>query len=179
MLWWECVAAIEHVLYSKSPTSMLNLHCSVGFPISNKFLAPRSQSLRETGERLVEERQQLIEFASAIRSRLLHFEELEKIATQFHTLASSQSSTTPVESGEVDPYLVLLKRLDESISYVSSHPQYAEASLYMTQFKRLQAQALGGIRHRVTSVLKTCTQKFLEGLSSTEDNDLEVGHSGT
>lgn len=122
----------------------------------------------------MEEREQLIQFASAIRSRLSHFEELEKIATQFHTLASSQSSIVPVESGEVDPYLLLLKKLDESISYVSAHPQYAEASLYMTQFRRLQAQALGGIRHRVTSVLKTCTQKFMEGLATMEDSDLQV-----
>ncbi|GMH44082.1 hypothetical protein BSKO_12016 [Bryopsis sp. KO-2023] len=148
----------------------------------HKIAVGRSQSLRETGERLVEERQQLIEFASAIRTRLFYFEELESIATEFHTLAASSAPVVEgqvMEAGEVEPYLPLLKRLDECITYVTGHPQYAESSLYASQFRRLQAQALGGIRHRVGQMLKVSVQKLQEGAGVGSVEDIEEGGEET
>ncbi|KAJ7980515.1 conserved oligomeric Golgi complex subunit 3-like [Quillaja saponaria] len=49
---------------------------------------------------------------------------------------------------------LLLKRLDECISYVESNPQYAESSVYLLKFKQLQSRALGMMRSHVLSVLK-------------------------
>lgn len=133
----------------------------------------RSQSLHETGERLVEERQQLVEFAGAVRSRLFHFEELEKIASEFHALATLQNADAKLEEGQ-DPFLPLLTRVDACIAYVLAHPQYSESSLYLSQFRRLQAQALSGIRHRVNMFLKESTKKLMEGNSSGVDAGNEV-----
>lgn len=82
----------------------------------------RSKALRETGERLVEEQDQLSEFAVAIRSRLIHFEELESIAAEFHSIASTMDSKD-AQKDIFQRFLTLLRRIDDCVSYMSSNPQ--------------------------------------------------------
>ena len=86
----------------------------------------RSRSLRETGERLVDEQAQLSAFAEAIRVRLHHFEELESIAAEFHSVASSlDGADVQTQSGAIfDRFLEILKRLDACIHYVTTNPQF-------------------------------------------------------
>ena len=49
--------------------------------------------------------------------------------------------------------------------YVTSHPQYADASAYAGKFRQLQARAMAAMRSQVQQVLRTaCAQvrPFLE-----------------
>ncbi|KAG6514766.1 hypothetical protein ZIOFF_025136 [Zingiber officinale] len=89
------------------------------------------------------EKQRLIEFADALRSKLKYFDELENV--------SFYSPNMSINSRE---FLPLLKRLDECISFVESNPQYAESGVYLVKFQQLQSRALGMIRSHVLSVLK-------------------------
>lgn len=85
----------------------------------------RSHALKQTGERLLEEQQQLSVFGEAIRERLFHFEELESIATEFHAVASTvDRPDSQIESKTIfDRFLLILSRLDRCIAYVNSNPQ--------------------------------------------------------
>ena len=81
--------------------------------------------MRETGERLVAEQEQLNEFAMAIRERLQHFNELESVAAEFHSVATSlETADLQTQSASIfTRFLAVLARLDECISYVSANPQ--------------------------------------------------------
>jgi hypothetical protein len=52
----------------------------------------------------------------------------------------------------------LLHKLDECISYVAANPQYADAVTYANKFRQLQLKALGLVRGRVQSVLRSAAQ---------------------
>ena len=61
----------------------------------------------------VMEKQRLVEFAEALRSKLKYFDELENITSNFY------SPNMNVKNAN---FLPLLKRLDECISYVKINP---------------------------------------------------------
>ncbi|URE08180.1 Sec34-like family [Musa troglodytarum] len=112
-------------------------------------LVERVQICDEILQQLIE-KQRLIEFADALRSKLNYFDELENVSTNFY---SSNMSISSVE------FLPLLKRLDDCISYVESNPQYAESGVYLVKFRQLQSRALGMIRSHVLSVLKSASSQ--------------------
>lgn len=63
----------------------------------------------------VSEKDQLADFAAALRSKLAFFDELEAVGSRFHG-----SSAPSVDS---DSFLPLLSRLDDSLAFVAAHPQ--------------------------------------------------------
>lgn len=129
----------------------------------------RSKALRETGERLVEEQNQLSEFSAAVRSRLVHFEQLESIAAEFHSIASSMDSKElPLKQTIFQRFLDLLKRIDNCISYMSSNQQFAEAQNYESRFRQLHSRAIAGIHHRVNEILRSAVQELEPEINSKE-----------
>ena len=68
----------------------------------------KTRTLHDSCERLVDEKDKLAEFAEALRAKLAYFDELERLATQFH------SGTMSVD---VDNFLPVLHRLDECITW--------------------------------------------------------------
>lgn len=121
----------------------------------HQAVATKTKTLHDACERLVMEKDRLMEFADALRSKLNYFDELENIATQFY------ASTMNVASGH---FLPLLKRLDECISYVGNNPQYADSAVYLAKFRQLQSRALGMVRTQVLGVLKTASQQVQVGI---------------
>lgn len=121
----------------------------------HQAVATKTKTLHDACERLVLEKDKLVEFADALRSKLDYFDELEKIATQFY------SPTMSVASGH---FLPLLKRLDECISYVSNNPQYADSGVYAVKFRQLQSRALSMVRTHVLGVFKTASQQVQAGI---------------
>ena len=76
----------------------------------------KTRSLHDSCERLVDEKDKLVEFADALRSKLAYFDELERLAAQLH------SGTMAVD---VDNFLPVLHRLDECITWVpQSYPSH-------------------------------------------------------
>eukprot|EP00850_Spirogloea_muscicola_P001883 SM000007S20843 [mRNA] locus=s7:535084:547309:+ [translate_table: standard] len=114
----------------------------------HKAVAVKTKTLHDACERLVLEKERLLEFADALRSKLNYFDELEKIAAQFH------SASMTVGSGH---FLPLLKRLDECISYVGNNPQYADSNIYLVKFRQLQSRALGMVRSHVLLILRNAS----------------------
>ncbi|CAL9095340.1 unnamed protein product [Musa textilis] len=116
----------------------------------HQTVATKTKTLHDACDQLLIEKQRLIEFADALRSKLNYFDELENVSTNFY---SSNMSISSVE------FLPLLKRLDDCISYVESNPQYAESGVYLVKFRQLQSRALGMIRSHVLSVLKSASSQ--------------------
>ncbi|MED6147601.1 Golgi transport complex subunit 3 [Stylosanthes scabra] len=113
--------------------------------LQHQAVATKTKTLHDACDRLVQEKQRLIDFADALRSKLNYFDELENVATNFYS---------PNMNVGNENFLPLLKRLDECISYVESNPQYAESSVYLLKFRQLQSRALGMMRSHVLAVLK-------------------------
>lgn len=120
--------------------SLLSLHSQV---------SSSSKAMSSSTEALLEQKETLTEFAEALRARLKFFDEYELAANQFASAATSP------ESADLMP---LLSKLDECISYVAANPQYADAVTYANKFRQLQLKALGLVRARVQSVLRSAAQ---------------------
>ncbi|KAJ0090812.1 hypothetical protein Patl1_13696 [Pistacia atlantica] len=133
--------------------------------LQHHAVATKTKTLHDACDRLVIEKQRLIEFAEALRSKLKYFDELENIATNFYS---------PNMNAGNGNFLPLLKRLDECISYVESNPQYAESSVYLLKFRQLQSRALGIIRSYVLSVLKSASSQVQAAIRSSVGSKTSV-----
>ncbi|CAL5375655.1 unnamed protein product [Camellia sinensis] len=133
--------------------------------LQHQAVATKTKTLHDACDRLLIEKQRLIEFAEALRSKLKYFDELENVATNFY------SPNMNVANGN---FLPLLKRLDECISYVESNPQYAESSVYLVKFRQLQSRALGMIRSHVLSVLKNTSSQVQAAIRSSSGSKTAV-----
>ena len=105
----EAVASVLRVSVRLQVTETLALFDSL--KTQHRDVAGKSRALHTSCERLVAEKDQLIQFADALRSKLAWFDELERIGAQFH------SASLAVDS---EDFLPILKRLDDCISYVQS-----------------------------------------------------------
>ncbi|WOH11318.1 hypothetical protein DCAR_0830799 [Daucus carota subsp. sativus] len=118
--------------------------------LQHQAVATKTKTLHDACDRLLIEKQRLIEFAESLRSKLNYFDELENVANSFYS---------PTMNVANENFLPLLKRLDECISYVESNPQYAESGVYLVKFRQLQSRALSMIRTHISSVLKNTTSQ--------------------
>jgi hypothetical protein len=126
-----------------SPSADLSCHqscCQV---------ASSSQALSGSTEKLLAEKAGLTEFAEALRARLKFFDEYELTASQFAAAAAAP------DDADLMP---LLHKIDECIAYVAANPQYADAVTYANKFRQLQARAIGLVRGRVQTVLRSASQ---------------------
>ncbi|PWZ56815.1 Conserved oligomeric Golgi complex subunit 3 [Zea mays] len=122
-------------------------------------VATKTKTLHDACDQLLVEKQRLIEFAEALRSRLNYFDELENVSSSFY----SQNMNIGNEQ-----FLPLLKRLDDCISYVENNPQYAESAVYLVKFRQLQSRALGMIRSHVLSILKGASSQVQAAIRSSD-----------
>ncbi|KAF2285121.1 hypothetical protein GH714_037969 [Hevea brasiliensis] len=136
-----------------------------GLQLQHQAVATKTKTLHDACDRLLVEKQRLIEFAEALRSKLHYFDELENIATNFYSAKVNVGS---------ENFLPLLKRLDDCISYVESNPQYAESSIYLLKFRQLQSRALGMIHSHVLSGLKGASSQVQAAIRSTGGSKTSV-----
>ncbi|KAB2049920.1 hypothetical protein ES319_A13G209900v1 [Gossypium barbadense] len=129
--------------------------------LQHQAVETKTKTLHDACNRLVMEKQRLIEFAEALRSKLKYFDELENITSNFYSPNMNVGNAN---------FLPLLKRLDECILYVENNPQYAESSVYLLKFCQLQSRALGMIRSHVVSVLKSASSQVQAAIWSSGGN---------
>ncbi|KAK4391914.1 Conserved oligomeric Golgi complex subunit [Sesamum angolense] len=127
--------------------------------LQHQAVATKTKTLHDACDRLLMEKQRLIEFAESLRAKLNYFDELENVATSFYS---------PSMNVTHENFLPLLKRVDDCISYVESNPQYAECNVYLVKFRQLQSRALGMIRTHVLSVLKNTSSQLKPVLEEIE-----------
>ncbi|KAK9845860.1 hypothetical protein WJX81_004499 [Elliptochloris bilobata] len=130
---------------------------------AHRDVAGRTRALSDGCGRLVAEEEALAEFAGALSAKLAYFDELERIAAQFHTAALSP---------DADRLLPLLQRLDECLTYVSSNPQYADSTAYAGRFRALQARALASLRSRVQIVLRHAAEQVQQAMREARSNSI-------
>ncbi|GAB4853696.1 Golgi transport complex subunit 3 [Ancistrocladus abbreviatus] len=133
--------------------------------LQHQTVATKTKTLHDACDRLLMEKERLIEFADALRSRLNYFDELENIATSFYSPSMNLGN---------ENFLPQLKRLDECITYVESNPQYAESGIYLVKFRQLQSRALSMIRSHVQSVLKSASSQVHGAIRGSSGNKAAV-----
>lgn len=133
--------------------------------LQHQAVATKTKTLHDACDRLLMEKQRLIEFAESLRAKLNYFDELENVATSFYS---------PSMNVAHENFLPLLKKLDDSISYVESNPQYAECNVYLVKFRQLQSRALGMIRSHVLSVLRNTSSQVQAAIKSSAGNKASV-----
>ncbi|XP_010537514.1 PREDICTED: conserved oligomeric Golgi complex subunit 3 isoform X2 [Tarenaya hassleriana] len=133
--------------------------------LQHQAVTTKTKTLHDACDRLLMEKQKLMEFAEALRSKLNYFDELENISSNFYAPNMNVSNSN---------FLPLLKRLDECITYVESNPQYAESSVYLLKFRQLQSRALGMIRAYILSVLKTAASQVQTAFRGNAGNRASV-----
>ena len=126
----------------------------------HREVSQKGKALHSSCEQLVKEKDQLIEFADALRTKLKFFDEFETVYAQLQKVQQVQQAL----SMDNVHLLELLKKLDECMAYVASNPQYADASTYTTKFRQLQGRALGAVRNKVQQVLKHAVQQVRLGV---------------
>ncbi|KAG9459772.1 hypothetical protein H6P81_004280 [Aristolochia fimbriata] len=133
--------------------------------LQHQAVATKTKTLHDACDRLLIEKQRLIEFADALRSKLKYFDELENVSSNFY------SPNMSVGNGN---FLPLLKRLDECITYVENNSQYAESGVYLVKFRQLQSRALAMIRSHVLSVLKSASGQVQAAIRGNDGNKTSV-----
>lgn len=133
--------------------------------LQHQAVATKTRTLHDACDRLVMEKQRLIEFAEALRNKLNYFDELENITAIFYS---------PNMSVGNENFLPMLKRLDDCILFAESNPQYAESSVYLLKFRQLQSRALGMIRFHVVSVLKSASSQVQAAMRSSSGSNNAV-----
>ncbi|KAL3535471.1 hypothetical protein ACH5RR_003932 [Cinchona calisaya] len=128
-------------------------------------VATKTKTLHDACDRLLMEKQRLIEFAESLHSKLSYFDELENVATSFYSPSMNVAN---------ENFLPLLKRLDECILYVESNRQYAECNVYLVKFRQLQSRALSMIRSHVRSLLKNASSQVQAAIRSSADGKVAV-----
>ncbi|XP_028759979.1 conserved oligomeric Golgi complex subunit 3 [Neltuma alba] len=133
--------------------------------LQHQAVATKTKTLHDACDRLLQEKQRLIDFAEALRNKLNYFDELENVATNFYS---------PNMNVGNENFLPLLKRLDECITYVESNPQYAESNVYLLKFRQLQSRALGLMRSHVLAVLKGASSQVQGAIRESGGNKANV-----
>ncbi|KAG6390917.1 hypothetical protein SASPL_148662 [Salvia splendens] len=143
--------------------------------LQHQAVATKTKTLHDACDRLVVEKQRLIEFAESLRAKLNYFDELENVwvgnATSMQVATSFYAPSMNVAH---ENFLPLLKRLDDCISYVENNPQYAECNVYLVKFRQLQSRALGMIRSHVLSVLKNTSAQVQAAIKSSSGDKASV-----
>ncbi|XP_054806000.1 conserved oligomeric Golgi complex subunit 3 [Prosopis cineraria] len=133
--------------------------------LQHQAVATKTKTLHDACDRLLQEKQRLIDFAEALRNKLNYFDELENVATNFYS---------PNMNVGNENFLPLLKRLDECITYVESNPQYAESNVYLLKFRQLQSRALGLMRSHVLAVLRGASSQVQGAIQESGGNKASV-----
>ena len=94
-------------------------------------------------------------------ARLSNYTELDRVT---QTLKSEKLSVLN------DQFIPLLTRLDQSIEYISVHPQYKDSTVYLARFKELQNRAMNLVKLHVVNTLKSATQNVLNQVQGKEED---------
>lgn len=116
----------------------------------------RSRRTQEESERLVAEKDRLLDFADALRGKLDYFDQLEAVAEQFQAgvIISSASDPSGRRVAPREQVTPMLKRLDDCLEFVQNHPHYAKGGSYGAKFRQLQTRALSTVREYYVSALR-------------------------
>ncbi|XP_038658615.1 conserved oligomeric Golgi complex subunit 3 [Scyliorhinus canicula] len=113
------------------------------------FVSTKTGTLHEACEQLLREQSELVDLAESIQQKLSYFNELENINTKLNS---------PTLSVNSEGFIPTLAKLDDCITYVSSHPGFRDYPIYLAKFKQCLSKAM--------HLMKTYTVNTLQNLST-------------
>ena len=136
----SCSALLEELGTALATLDLLAAqHSAVG--------APPAQ-LATPCERLTTERARLLEFAAALRERLVPFEALPSLAAALHAAGAAPAN----DAARVLPGLLV--GCAEGEAFCLKHAHYRDAASASARFRQLRSRALSATRGAVTNILR-------------------------
>ncbi|ESK85085.1 cis-golgi transport vesicle tethering complex subunit [Moniliophthora roreri MCA 2997] len=132
-----------------------------------KGVEESGKSLKESCERVLEERDSILRLEEELASRLEYFNELES-ATR---MLNHPGETLVLQSD----FLYMVERVDICIDYLKAHRQFREAELYLLRFNQCLTRAMTLIKMYFVGSLRALAGDVMKRLGSGEKT-LETTH---
>ncbi|KAM5181537.1 conserved oligomeric Golgi complex subunit 3 isoform 2-T2 [Mantella aurantiaca] len=127
------------------------------------FVSTKTGTLHEACEQLLKEQSELVNLAESIQQKLSYFNELENISTKLNS---------PTLSVNSEGFIPMLSKLDDCISYISSHPSYKDYPVYLAKFKLCLSKAMHLMKTYTVNTLQNLTNLLIKrDLSNTPNSD--------
>nr|Q8CI04.3 RecName: Full=Conserved oligomeric Golgi complex subunit 3; Short=COG complex subunit 3; AltName: Full=Component of oligomeric Golgi complex 3 [Mus musculus]AAH38030.1 Cog3 protein [Mus musculus] len=117
------------------------------------FVSNKTGTLHEACEQLLKEQSELADLAEHIQQKLSYFNELETINTKLNS---------PTLSVNSEGFIPMLAKLDDCITYISSHPNFKDYPVYLLKFKQCLSKALHLMKTYTVNTLQTLTNQLLK-----------------
>ncbi|XP_063088825.1 conserved oligomeric Golgi complex subunit 3 isoform X2 [Cavia porcellus] len=117
------------------------------------FVSNKTGTLHEACEQLLKEQSELVDLAENIQQKLSYFNELETITTKLNS---------PTLSVNSEGFIPMLAKLDDCITYISSHPNFKDYPVYLLKFKQCLSKALHLMKTYTVNTLQTLTNQLLK-----------------
>ncbi|KAH8549971.1 Sec34-like family-domain-containing protein [Umbelopsis sp. PMI_123] len=111
-----------------------------------KFVEEQTRALQNTCEDLLAKQDRLSKLADSLAEGLAYFNHLEPISKQFNA-ANEDICTSP-------SFLVMLRQLDESITYVEKNIRYRDSELYLMRFRQCMTRGMTYIKMYIIKTLR-------------------------
>ncbi|KAH7923166.1 Sec34-domain-containing protein [Leucogyrophana mollusca] len=115
------------------------------------------KNLKDACEKLLEERDRLLELTDEIGTRLEYFQELEHATRMLNHPGESLVLQTD--------FLYMVERVDICIEYLKSHRYYKEAEIYLLRFQQCMTRAMTLIKMYFVGSLRALTGDISKRLS--------------
>ncbi|XP_073436380.1 conserved oligomeric Golgi complex subunit 3 isoform X2 [Dendrobates tinctorius] len=122
------------------------------------FVSTKTGTLHEACEQLLKEQSELVNLAESIQQKLSYFNELENISTKLNS---------PTLSVNSEGFIPMLSKLDDCISYISSHPNYKDYPVYLAKFKQCLSKAMHLMKIYTVNTLQNLTNQLMKRDPST------------
>ncbi|KAH9987020.1 Sec34-like family-domain-containing protein [Russula compacta] len=126
------------------------------------------KSLQDASQKLLDERDQLVELQGAISTTLEYFQELEHATRLLNHPGESLVLQTD--------FLYMVERVDICIEFLKSHQNYKEAELYLLRFQQCMTRAMTLIKMYFVGSLRALTQDVSRRLFDQEVSDTAQMH---
>ncbi|XP_030618312.1 conserved oligomeric Golgi complex subunit 3 [Delphinapterus leucas] len=117
------------------------------------FVSNKTGTLHEACEQLLKEQSELVDLAENIQQKLSYFNELETINTKLNS---------PTLSVNSEGFIPMLAKLDDCITYISSHPNFKDYPVYLLKFKQCLSKALHLMKTYTVNTLQNLTSQLLK-----------------
>ncbi|KAH9993581.1 Sec34-like family-domain-containing protein [Russula vinacea] len=126
------------------------------------------KSLQDASQKLLDERDQLVELQEAIGTSLEYFQELEHATRLLNHPGESLVLQTD--------FLYMVERVDICIEFLKSHRNYKEAEVYLMRFQQCMTRAMTLIKMYFVGSLRALTQDVSRRLFEQEVSDTAQMH---
>ncbi|XP_040281372.1 conserved oligomeric Golgi complex subunit 3 isoform X1 [Bufo bufo] len=117
------------------------------------FVSTKTGTLHEACEQLLKEQSELVNLAESIQQKLSYFNELENINTKLNS---------PTLSVNTEGFIPMLSKLDDCISYISTHPNYKDYPVYMAKVKQCLSKAMHLMKTYTVNTLQNLTNQLMK-----------------